>query len=54
MGIKGLMSELGMDGLAVPGLVLCVCAFLAIVAWTWTRPRKEIDAQSRLPLEEDN
>jgi cbb3-type cytochrome oxidase subunit 3 len=43
-----------MDSLAVPGLVLCFCAFLAIVVWTCTRPRKEIDAQSRLPLDEDD
>ncbi len=54
MGIKGLLSGLGMDGLAVPALVLCFCSFLAILVRTWTRPRKEIDAQSRLPLDEDD
>jgi hypothetical protein len=46
MGLKGLMTGLGVyDAI---GLVLSFSAFVAIVVWTCTRPRKEIEAQSRL------
>ena len=53
MGIKGLMSGMGMNWFALFGLVVSFCAFVAIVIWTWSRPRREIDAQARLPLDDD-
>jgi cytochrome c oxidase cbb3-type subunit IV len=34
--------------------VLAMLAFVAIVAWAWSRQRREkFDAAARLPLEED-
>jgi cytochrome c oxidase cbb3-type subunit 4 len=36
------------------GTVLAMAAFLAAVAWSWSRRRKtDFDAAARLPLEED-
>ncbi len=46
--LDGLMSRLGMAPFAVVSLVVFFCAFLGIVIWTWTRPKKEIDEQARL------
>jgi cbb3-type cytochrome oxidase subunit 3 len=48
MGLKGLMSALGMDLYGLIALVLFFGAFVSIIVWTLTRPRKEIEAQSRL------
>ncbi len=48
MGLKGLMSSLGMDVFALVGLALFFCTFLGIVIWAYTRPRKEIERLSRL------
>jgi cbb3-type cytochrome oxidase subunit 3 len=48
MGLKGLMSGMGMNAFASLGLVLFFGAFVAIVIWTYTRPKEEIEAQSRL------
>ena len=54
MGLKGLLSGLGMDVFAVTALVAFFALFVAIVVWTWTRPQREIECQARLPLEEDD
>ena len=54
MGLKGLMSGLGMNAFAVAGLVVFFALFGAIIVWTWTRPQREIECQARLPLEEDD
>jgi cytochrome c oxidase cbb3-type subunit 4 len=36
------------------GTVFAMVAFLAVVAWAWSRRRKaDFDAAARLPLEED-
>lgn len=48
MGLKGLMSGLGMEVFAIVGLALFFCIFLGILIWTYTRPRKEIERLSRL------
>jgi hypothetical protein len=42
------MSSLGMNWYALVALVLFFCSFVSIVVWTFTRPRQEIEAQSRL------
>ena len=51
--MKGLMSELGMNGFTTIALVVSFCAFVAVVIRTLTRPQQEIDAQARL-YEDDN
>jgi hypothetical protein len=54
MGLRGLMSGLGMNVFAIAGLMVFFALFVTIVAWTWTRPQREMDYQSRLPLEDKN
>ncbi len=54
MGIKGLMTAMGMDGFALAALLIFFTAFVAILVWAWTRPRSEIDAQARLCIDEDD
>jgi cbb3-type cytochrome oxidase subunit 3 len=54
MGLKGLMSSLGMNLYAVIALVLFFGSFLAIAVWAFTRPQKEIEAQSRLWEEDED
>ena len=46
MGLRGLMSALGMNFFAVAGLLVSFAAFVAILVWLWTRPRNEIEAQA--------
>jgi cbb3-type cytochrome oxidase subunit 3 len=53
MGIKGLMTWLGMNWFGVVALVVFFCCFVAIIIWVCTRPRREIDHQARIPLDED-
>ena len=48
MGLKGLMSSLGMDLYGMIALILFFGSFVSIIVWTLTRPRHEIEAQSRL------
>ena len=54
MGIKGLLSGLGMNVFAVTALAVFFALFLGILVWTYTRPQREIECQARLPLEEDD
>ena len=53
MGIRGLMSGVGMDGYALISLVLFFASFVGIVVWTLRRPQKEMDVCSRLWEDED-
>jgi hypothetical protein len=54
MGLKGLLSGLGMNAFAVIGLIVFLALFVVIAVWTWTRPKGEIECQARLPLEEED
>jgi len=54
MGLKGLMSEMGMNAFAVLALVLFFGSFLAILLWTMTRSRREIEAHANIPLQDDD
>jgi hypothetical protein len=54
MGLKGLMTSLGMNWYGLVALVLFFGSFVSIVVWTLTRPRKEIEAQSRLFEDDDD
>jgi hypothetical protein len=48
MGLKGLMTGLGMNPFALVSLVLSFSAFVAVLVWTCTRSRQELEVQSRL------
>ena len=54
MGLRGLMSALGMNFFALAGLVVSFAAFVAILIWLWRRPQSEIEAQARLCIDEDD
>lgn len=54
MGLKGLMSAMGMNGYALLGLVISFTAFVAILIWIWTRPQREIEDQARLCIDDDD
>lgn len=54
MDTKGLMSSLGMNWYAMVSLVLFFCSFLTVLVWTLTRPRQEIESQSRLWEDDDD
>jgi len=45
---KGLMSGLGMNVFTLAAMVISFSAFVAVLIWTFTRPRQQIEAQSRL------
>jgi hypothetical protein len=42
------MSGLGMNAFALISLVLSCSAFVAVLIWTCTRSRRELDAHARL------
>jgi cbb3-type cytochrome oxidase subunit 3 len=48
MEFKTLMGGLELGVLGTVALLLFFCTFVGIVIWTFTRPRQEIEAQSRL------
>jgi hypothetical protein len=50
MGLHGYLSQLGLDWLNGVVLVVSLVTFTAVVAWTVTRSRREMDAHARLPL----
>ena len=54
MGLKGLMTAMGMNFFAVIGLIISFTVFLSILVWLWTRPQNEIDAQARLCIDDDD
>jgi hypothetical protein len=54
MGLHGILTALGMNALGVVGLVLAFGAFLGILVWTFTRPADQIEAASRLWMDEEN
>ncbi len=54
MGLKGLMTAMGMNAFALAGLLISFTAFVAILVWIWTRPQSEIETQARLCIDEDD
>ncbi len=48
MGLKGLLSGLGLNPFGLIALVLSLGTFLAILVWTLTRSRQELERQARL------
>ncbi len=54
MGIKGLMTYLGMETFGLVALVICFAAFVSIVVRVVLKPQREVDRQARLPLAPDD
>ncbi len=48
------VSGSGMSIYAQVALVIFFLAFVAVVIWVLRRPKREIDRQSRLPLDDDH
>jgi hypothetical protein len=48
MGLKGLMTAMGMNFVAIASLLFFGAMFLAIAIWVWLRPHGEMDACARL------
>jgi hypothetical protein len=51
--MRGLMTELGMNLFTTVAMVISFTAFVAVLAWVYTRPQAEIDAQARLYEDDD-
>jgi hypothetical protein len=54
MGLKGLMTAMGMNSFAIVSLVLFVGSFVAICIWTWTRSSQELAGWARLYEDRDD
>ncbi|MGD9714046.1 MAG: CcoQ/FixQ family Cbb3-type cytochrome c oxidase assembly chaperone [Thermomicrobiales bacterium] len=54
MSLRDVVSGAGLSNYAVWALILFGVSFTAVFVWIITRPRKEIDRQSRIPLDDNN
>jgi cbb3-type cytochrome oxidase subunit 3 len=45
---------MGMNIFGLIGLVIFFSVFVAVVAWVWSRPRQEMDACARIPVDEED
>ncbi len=54
MGLKGWLTSNGMNPFGVISLVLFFASFLAVLMWTCTRSRQELEVQSRLWEEDED
>jgi cbb3-type cytochrome oxidase subunit 3 len=52
MGIRGLMSMLGLEWVGVVVLLVAFVTFVAIVVWVLTRPKRSIDRWAQIPLDD--
>ena len=48
MEFKTLMGGLKLETLGTVALLLFFCVFVGVVIWAFTRPQRDIEAQSRL------
>ena len=53
MEFKSLTGGLELGTLGTIALLLFFCAFVGILIWTFTRPRQDIETQSRLWEDEE-
>lgn len=53
MTLTDVMSHAGLVAYTEVGLVVSFVAFAAVVVWTMLRPREEMEAEARKPLEPD-
>lgn len=54
MGLKGLMTAMGMNGFALAGLLLSFALFVAVMIWVCTCPKARLEAQARLCIDQDD
>ncbi|NUQ61249.1 MAG: hypothetical protein HUU20_02105 [Pirellulales bacterium] len=54
MGLKGLMSGMGMSSFTIAAMVIALATFVAVVIWTFRRPRDEMEADSRLWMDDED
>jgi cbb3-type cytochrome oxidase subunit 3 len=54
MGLKGLLTAVGANVFGMIALVIGLVAFVAVVIWAYSRPREQIEAESRLWLDDEN
>lgn len=50
---KDVLRAMDFTVLSQIALVLFCCVFVAVVIRTWTRPKKEMDKQSQIPLSDE-
>jgi len=53
VSLSDIMSHSGLVAFAEVGLVVSFVAFTAVVVWVMLRPRDEMDAEARKPLDAD-
>jgi uncharacterized membrane protein YbaN (DUF454 family) len=53
MGLKGILSGMGLNALGIAMLVLAMTAFVGILIWTFTRSKEQMEADSRLWKDEE-
>lgn len=54
MGLNGILTALGLNTLGLVAMVVSFVAFLAVLVWVFTRPADQIEADSRLWMDEEN
>jgi len=54
MGLKGMMSGMGMDLFGLIALVAAFVAFVLVLVWAFSRPRHEMEANALLWRDDDN
>ena len=50
--LRDVIGNAGWEIMAIIALVIFVVVFIAIVVYVLTRPKKEIDQQAQIPLED--
>jgi cbb3-type cytochrome oxidase subunit 3 len=54
MSLSDVIGHAGLGGFTEVAMILFMAAFVAVVAWTFApRRRRELDAASRLPLDDE-
>ena len=52
MGLKGILTSMGLNGLGIATTIVAFVAFVGILIWTSTRPREQIEADARLWMDD--
>ena len=53
MVLKSVLAGLNLNWLGVLSLLLAFAGFVAVLVWTFTRPREQIEAESRLWMDDE-